>query len=157
MEMGGAAAGRRGESRGTARKKSGETVLAEDDQRAPGARDMRETKRDERHSASELLDGGILTEAAGLTFGLEQAENVISLDCRCEKKKLALIHAGEKIPILWPGISRCHYVPPLSVMPVMRDGKKPVSHTWALNVTDDAARGVVHELDADLGDSTTGT
>ena len=53
---------------------------------------MRETKRDERHSASELLYGGILTEATGLTFGLEQAENVISLDCWCEKKKLALIH-----------------------------------------------------------------
>lgn len=31
-----------------------------------------------------------------------------------------------------------------------------ISHTWALDVTDDAARGVVHELDADLGDTTTG-
>lgn len=29
-------------------------------------------------------------------------------------------------------------------------------HTWSLDVTDDAARGVVHELDADLGDTTTG-
>lgn len=31
------------------------------------------------------------------------------------------------------------------------------SHTWALDVTDDAAGGIVHELDADLGDTTTGS
>ena len=31
------------------------------------------------------------------------------------------------------------------------------SHTWALDVTDDAAGSVVHELDADLGDTTTGS
>jgi hypothetical protein len=30
------------------------------------------------------------------------------------------------------------------------------SHTWALDVTDDGTGGVVHELDADLGDTTTG-
>lgn len=30
------------------------------------------------------------------------------------------------------------------------------SHTWALNVTDDGTGSVVHELDADLGDTTTG-
>lgn len=32
-----------------------------------------------------------------------------------------------------------------------------MSHTWALDVTDDGTRGVVHELDADLGDTTTGS
>jgi hypothetical protein len=36
-------------------------------------------------------------------------------------------------------------------------GKKSLSHTWALDVTDDGTRGVVHELDADLGDTTTGS
>ena len=30
------------------------------------------------------------------------------------------------------------------------------SHTWTLDVTDDAAGSVIHELDADLGDTTTG-
>lgn len=30
------------------------------------------------------------------------------------------------------------------------------SHTWALDVTDDAAGSVIHELDTDLGDTTTG-
>lgn len=30
------------------------------------------------------------------------------------------------------------------------------SHTWALDVTDNAARGIVHELNANLGDTTTG-
>lgn len=30
------------------------------------------------------------------------------------------------------------------------------SHTWTLNVTDDATGSVVHELDADLGDTTAG-
>lgn len=30
------------------------------------------------------------------------------------------------------------------------------SHTWSLNVTDNATGGVVHELDTDLGDTTTG-
>lgn len=29
-------------------------------------------------------------------------------------------------------------------------------HTWALDVPDDAAGGVVHELDADLGHASTG-
>jgi hypothetical protein len=35
--------------------------------------------------------------------------------------------------------------------------KSIASHTWALDVTDDRTRGVVHELNADLGDTTTGT
>lgn len=30
------------------------------------------------------------------------------------------------------------------------------SHTWTLDVTDDGTGSVVHELDADLGDTTTG-
>jgi len=50
---------------------------------------------------------GFLTETAGLTLGLEQAEDVVNLD-------------------------------------------------WALDVTDDGTGSVVHELDADLGDTTTG-
>lgn len=33
---------------------------------------------------------------------------------------------------------------------------KHKSHTWTLNVTDDATRGVVHEFNADLSDTTTG-
>lgn len=47
---------------------------------------MRETKRDERHGASELSFLGILTETAGLTLGLEQAEDVVNLDYWCEKQ-----------------------------------------------------------------------
>lgn len=42
---------------------------------------MREKKRDERHSASELLFLGILTETTGLTLRLEQAEDVVNTDC----------------------------------------------------------------------------
>lgn len=49
-----------------------------------------------------------LSESAGLSFGFEQAEDIIDLD-------------------------------------------------WSLDVTDDAARSVVHEFDTDLGDTTTGT
>lgn len=33
---------------------------------------------------------------------------------------------------------------------------KHKSHTWTLDVTDDATRGVVHEFNADLSDTTTG-
>ena len=46
---------------------------------------MRETKRDERHSANELLFWGFLTETAGLALGLEQAEDVVNLDCGAEE------------------------------------------------------------------------
>ena len=31
------------------------------------------------------------------------------------------------------------------------------SHTWALDVADNASGGIIHELDADLGDTSTGT
>lgn len=47
---------------------------------------MRETKRDERHSANELSFLGILTETASLTLGLEQAEDVVNLDCKVRKE-----------------------------------------------------------------------
>lgn len=47
-------------------------------------------------------------------------------------------------------------LPPLAE-PQQPAGLKSKSHTWALDVTDDASRGIVHELDADLGDTTTGT
>jgi hypothetical protein len=55
------------------------------DHRKPDVRDMRETKRDERHGANELSFLGILTETAGLTLGLEQAEDVVNLDCRVRR------------------------------------------------------------------------
>lgn len=48
------------------------------------------------------------------------------------------------------------FLPPL-VIPKDAGFKEIISHTWALDVADDGARGVVHELDADLGDTTTGS
>jgi hypothetical protein len=62
-----------------------------------------------------------LSEAAGLTLGLEEAENVILTDCRS-----LMLASGCSL------------------------------HTWALDVADDGAGGVVHELDADLGHATAG-
>lgn len=80
---------------------------------------MRETKRDERHRASELSFGGILTETAGLTLGLEQAENVVNLDCWWESIALAmwtlkfLVAVVQNWPISRPEILR-PTIPPLA-------------------------------------------
>lgn len=42
---------------------------------------MRETRRDEGHGANDLLIlRGFLTKTAGLTLGLEQAEDVVNTD-----------------------------------------------------------------------------
>jgi hypothetical protein len=39
----------------------------------------------------------------------------------------------------------------------LEQAKDVVNADWALDVADDGAGGVVHELDADLGDTTTGS
>jgi len=39
----------------------------------------------------------------------------------------------------------------------LEEGEDVVLPDWALDVTDDGAGRVVHELDADLGDTTTGS
>lgn len=68
-------------------RKVGTQFWPKNDQRKPDARDMRETKRDERHGASEfIVFWGILTETTGLTLGLEQAEDVVNLDYWCERR-----------------------------------------------------------------------
>lgn len=71
----------RGESEDRRKRKARTQFWPKTDQRKPDVRDMRETKRDERHSANELLFWGFLTETAGLALGLEQAEDVVNLDC----------------------------------------------------------------------------
>ena len=84
IETGGAAVeveGVEGESEVRQERKVGTQFWPKSDHRKPDVRDMRETKRDERHGANELSFWGILTETAGLTLGLEQAENVVNLDC----------------------------------------------------------------------------
>ena len=67
-----------------------------------------------------------------------------------EKISVRLILAFPKI---------AHSFPLLKFIPIDRreNSKKSNSRTWALDVADNATRGVVHELDADLGDTTTGT
>jgi hypothetical protein len=71
-----------------------------------------------------------LSEAAGLTLGLEEAENVILTDCG--------------FLMLASGVSSWGFRFSVSL------------RTWALDVADDGAGGVVHELDADLGHATAG-
>jgi hypothetical protein len=68
--------------RGTARKKSGDTFLAEERSRETG-REGYARERERRKTWRELncRFEGILTETASLTLGLEQAENVVNLDC----------------------------------------------------------------------------
>jgi hypothetical protein len=39
----------------------------------------------------------------------------------------------------------------------LEQAENVVNPDWALDVTDDGTGGVVHELDADLGDTTTGS
>lgn len=100
-----------------------------------------EERRNEAPSASFLARlqsqkshthalGARLSEPPGLTLGLEEAENVILTDCGL--LKLASGYSS------W-GI-RC----------------RVADRTWALDVADDGAGGVVHELDADLGHATAG-
>lgn len=81
-ETGGAAVevGSRGSQKSGNKEKRGHSFGRRNDQGKPDVSDMRETKRNERYSASEL-SWGFLTEAASLTLGLEQAENVIDPDC----------------------------------------------------------------------------
>lgn len=67
-----------------------------------------------------------LSQAAGLAFGLEQAEDVVLTDCAV---LVVLVAAGKE---------------------------KGRLRTSALDVTDDGAGLVVHELDTALGDTTTG-
>jgi hypothetical protein len=70
-----------------------------------------------------------LTEPPGLALGLEKAENVVLANC------FLLLASG----VAWGWFS-------VSVS----------LRTWALDVADDRAGGVVHELDADLGHATAG-
>lgn len=67
-----------------------------------------------------------LSQAAGLAFGLEQAEDVVLTDCA----QLVLLLAGER--------------------------RRGELRTSALDVADDGTGLVVHEFDTALGDTTTG-
>lgn len=67
-----------------------------------------------------------LSQAAGLAFGLEQAEDVVLTDCA----QLVLLLAGGR--------------------------RRGELRTSALDVADDGTGLVVHELDTALGDTTTG-
>lgn len=70
-----------------ARKERRDTIFGGRTKRKdPDVRDMRETKRDgKRHGAGRNVVLRILTETAGLTLGLEQAKDVIDLDCCVQK------------------------------------------------------------------------
>ena len=74
--------------------------------------------------------GARLSEPPGLTLGLEEAENVILTDCR-----ILMLASEFRAGIFGIGVA---------------------VRTWALDVADDGAGGVVHELDADLGHATAG-
>lgn len=67
-----------------------------------------------------------LSQSAGLTLGFEEAEDVVLTDCMHNQ---SLVRS-----------SQCATV---------------VSLTWSLDVADNATGGVVHELDADLANTST--
>lgn len=69
--------------------------------------------------------GKRLSETAGLAFGLEEAEDIIDLDW---------LGSDWILDLVFFFFSRVH--------------------TWPLDVADDATRGIIHEFDADLGDTT---
>jgi hypothetical protein len=67
-----------------------------------------------------------LSQTPGLTFGLEQAEDVVLADCSCISFAFVVENEGQ------------------------------VKRTWALDVADDGTGLVVHEFDTALSNTTTG-
>lgn len=74
-----------------------------------------------------------LPQSPGLTLGFEKAEDVVNLDCCREESTVS--------------------TPFLDDLACM---ERWISHTGTLDVADDGARSVVHEFDADLGNTTAG-
>lgn len=62
------------------KEKRGTRFWPKSNHEKPVVRDMREKKRDKIDDASEISFWWILTETAGLTLGLEQAEDVVNAD-----------------------------------------------------------------------------
>lgn len=86
-------------------------------------------------------DGQHLPEPPGLTLGLEKAEDVVLTDC---------IGTNVSDPSFLSSFACVGWCV------LVAGNVRGERHTRALDVTDDAAGGVVHELDADLGHTATG-
>lgn len=81
-----------------------------------------------------------LSEPSGLTLGFEQAKDIVLTDCGgCTLAFVILYSYSEPSFVRWRGRLR------------------ESNRTWALHVSDDRSGLVVHELDADLGDTTART
>lgn len=94
------------------------------------------------HAAA--ADSAALSQSAGLTLRLEQAEDVVLTDYRERKMLASILGFLRKLVAIAPSF-----------------GEEAVagirwSLTGSLDVADNGTGLVVHELDADLGDTTTG-
>jgi hypothetical protein len=90
-----------------------------------------------------------LSQSSGFTFGLEQAQDVVFADCGPTNVSLSapssqIIRGSRHLRFLAHG--GCLW-----------EKDRWGYRTWALDVADNASGGIVHELDSDLSDTSSGT
>jgi hypothetical protein len=91
-----------------------------------------------------------LSQSSGFTFGLEEAENIVFADYKGILSVFAALHR------ILQGCqdSKLEAVEIFGRPEMLERGK---NRTWALDVADNASGGIVHELDSNLGNTSTGT